>query len=244
MKPYYEHNGIVIYHGDCREVLPTLGAVDLVLTDPPYGVDLGNHQASKETRPGWLAKQAYSNYDDTAENLESIVIPALSDALALSERGIVFCAGHKIRLFPPPTEVGGVYLPAATGRNPWGFQSLAHCLFYGKAPDVHLGSKATAIMSSASSRKIIGHPCPKPIEWMLWAVALGSRPGETVLDPFMGSGTTLVAAKQLGRKAIGIEIEERYCEIAARRLDATPEPLPFPDYAPAPEQAGLFTETP
>ena len=61
-------------------------------------------------------------------------------------------------------------------------------------------------------------PRPKPLPWMKWAVALVSRPGETVIDPFMGSGTTLRAAKDLGRRAIGIEIEERYCEIAAKRL--------------------------
>jgi site-specific DNA-methyltransferase (adenine-specific) len=62
-----------------------------------------------------------------------------------------------------------------------------------------------------------GHPCPKPLRWMTWATSLASLPGETVLDPFAGSGTTLLAAKSLGRRAIGIEIEERYCEIAAQR---------------------------
>jgi site-specific DNA-methyltransferase (adenine-specific) len=63
-----------------------------------------------------------------------------------------------------------------------------------------------------------GHPVEKPIQWMRWAVALASRPGELVLDPFAGSGTTLRAAKDLGRRAVGIELEERYCEIAAKRM--------------------------
>lgn len=216
MKPYYSEDGITIYHGDCREILSGVTA-EVLITDPPYGVDLGQHEAASETRPGWLAKQGYESYDDTPQNLLEVVIPAITAALTIVSRGVVFCAGHKIREFPPPTEVGGVFLPAACGRNPWGFQSLAHCLFYGKAPDLHLGAKATAITSSEPAERN-GHPCPKPIGWMKWAINLASRNNETVLDPFMGSGTTLRAAKDLGRRAIGIEIEERYCEIAAKRL--------------------------
>ncbi len=90
-------------------------------------------------------------------------------------------------------------------------------MFFGSAPGLEKGARATTIRSTESSEKN-GHPCPKPIGWMLWAVGLASRQGETVLDPFMGSGTTLRAAKDLGRRAIGIEIEEMYCEVAAKRL--------------------------
>jgi site-specific DNA-methyltransferase (adenine-specific) len=72
-----------------------------------------------------------------------------------------------------------------------------------------------------------GHPCPKPLGLMRWLVARVSKPNETVLDPFMGSGTTLLAAKDMGHRAIGIEIEERYCEIAAKRLSQ--EVLPLED---------------
>jgi DNA modification methylase len=113
--------------------------------------------------------------------------------------------------------VGGVYLPAGCGRNPWGFASLAHCLMYGSAPDLQKGAKATAIRSSEASDKN-AHPCPKPTGWMTWAVDIASRYGETVLDPFMGSGTTGVAAVQLGRKFIGIELEPKYFEIACERI--------------------------
>ena len=80
-----------------------------------------------------------------------------------------------------------------------------------------MGGRPSVIQSNAVSERN-GHPCPKPVEWMLWLVKWVSLEDETILDPFMGSGTTLVAAKQLGRRAIGIEIEERYCEIAANRL--------------------------
>jgi DNA modification methylase len=89
---------------------------------------------------------------------------------------------------------------------------------YGNAPDLHKGAKHTAIESSETADKN-GHPCPKPTGWMTWAVDLASRYGETVLDPFMGSGTTGVSAVQLGRHFIGIELEPKYFDIACIRLE-------------------------
>lgn len=216
MKPYYEHAGITIYHGDCREVLPHVTA-DVLVTDPPYGVSLGSHAGANETRPGYLAKSGYASYDDTDENLRTIVAPAVATALGMCVRGVVFCAGSKIGAFPEGTCIGGVYLPAGCGRTAWGFQNLAVCIFYGSAPGLEKGARPTVIRSSAAAEKN-GHPCPKPYPWMTWAVGLASVPTETVIDPFMGSGTTIVAAKNLGRRAIGIDLEERYCEIAAKRL--------------------------
>jgi DNA modification methylase len=90
-------------------------------------------------------------------------------------------------------------------------------LFYG-APPARVGSRPASIVSFDTAN-VVGHPCPKPVRWMRWVIGLASDPGDVILDPFMGSGTTLVAAKSDGRRAVGIEIEERYCEIAARRLD-------------------------
>ena len=218
MKPYYEHAGITIYHGDCREILPTLPKCDLLLTDPPYGVNLGDHLGAADSRRDHvLVKGRYASYEDTFENLLEIVVPAVEMALRVVTRGIVFCAGQHIGEFPKPNVIGGIYFPAAQGRNAWGFASLGTALFYGPGCRVELGSKATVFSSTAAAEKN-GHPCPKPINAMKYFVNLGSEDGDTVIDPFMGSGTTLVAAKNLGRKAIGIEIEERYCEIAAKRL--------------------------
>ena len=219
MMPYYEHAGITIYHGDCRDVLASLKA-DVLVTDPPYGVNLGSHGGATDRRTGrnrHLVKGPYATYIDSPENFLSVVVPAVTAALAIVDRGAVFCAGHMAFDFPRPAAIGGVFLPAATGRCVWGFNSFAHCLLYGTAPDLSLGSKPIGIRSTARA-EASAHPCPKPLPWMKWAVALVSRPGETVLDPFMGSGTTLLAAKDLGRRAIGIEIDERYCEIAAERL--------------------------
>lgn len=208
-----------LYLGDCREILPTLERVDAVVTDPPYGVGLGSHAGAAEKRRGWLVKGSYASFDDTEANLIAIVVPVIQQALALAARGAVFCADRNICHFPRPTTIGGVYIPAACGRNAWGFSSLAHCLFYGNAPDVHLGAKPTAIRSTAVAEPN-DHPCPKPDAWMHWLVSLASRPNESILDPFMGSGTTGVAALKLGRKFIGIEIEPKYFDIACKRIEA------------------------
>ncbi len=217
MTPYYDHAGVTIYHGDCREILPSLTA-DVLVTDPPYGVNLGKHGGANDRRAGELRRGAYASYDDTPENYLAIVVPAIALALSRVDRAAVFGCAPAIWSLPAPAAIGAVHIPAANGRSPWGFQNLAPVLLYGRAPDLNLGARNTVWRARGKSDPEIGHPCPKPVEWLIWLVGLTSRVGETVLDPFMGSGTTLRAAKDIGRRAIGIEIEERYCEIAAKRL--------------------------
>ncbi len=228
--------GVTLYLGDCREILPTLGRFDAVVTDPPYGVNLGNHGGALDGRANHvLVKGAYESYEDTEDNLISVVVPAICYALNQVERGLVFCAAHQVWHFPRADYIGGVYLPAAQGRNKWGFGSFSHCLLYGRAPNLHLGAKATAISSGVAAEPN-GHPCPKPLEWMHWAVNLASVIGEKVIDPFMGSGTTGVAAVRLGRKFTGIEIEPKYFDIACRRIS---DALKQPDFfvqSPKPKQ--------
>lgn len=217
-----------LHLGDCREILPTLGKVDAVVTDPPYGVNLGSHGGALDSRPTHvLVKGAYESYEDTEENLLSIVVPSVVTALKIATRGLVFCAGQNVWRFPRADYLGGIYIPAAQGRNKWGFLSFAHCLLYGRAPALQFGARATGISSSAISEPC-GHPCPKPLPWMLWALNLATLADELVLDPFMGSGTTGVACVNLGRKFIGIEIEPRYFDIACRRIaDAVSRPRLF-----------------
>ena len=235
MKPYYEKSGIVIFHGDCREILPTLPKVDLVLTDPPWGLgDLSGTTSVKRNR------NKYETHNDTEEFVIKHVVPTITEALKLSSgRGIVFPGVRCMFFYPRPRYVGGFYQPAAVGMSPWGFAGFNPVLFYGKDPRDGRGQSSvmTVLTQQASTNE---HPCAKPMRAMTWAVEKGSLVGEMILDIFSGSGTTLIAARDLGRKAIGIEIEERYCEIASRRLDST-TPLPFP---PAkqddPEPAGLF----
>jgi DNA modification methylase len=197
---------------------------DALITDPPYGVNLGNHQAAKERREH-LSKQGYDSYDDTPENFDAVVVPAIRLGLDKARRGLVFCAANMLWHLPKATYVGGVFLPSALGRNPWGFSSISHCALYGKAPDMGNGCRPTAIRSTESADATIDHPCPKPIGWMLWAVQLASRPGELILDPFAGSGTTGVACIRLGRRFIGWEKDPRYHAIAMKRLQAAREQL-------------------
>lgn len=214
--PYYQDDWVTIYHGDCRDILPHVRA-DVLVTDPPYGMNLGNHGGAHDKRTRELRRGAYASYDDTPENYLDVVVPAIKAALNLVDRAAVFAPAPSSWHLPPPAALGGIYIPAANGRSPWGFQNLAPVLFYGVAPDLNLGAKATVKRSSGRAEVELGHPCPKPLEWMRWVLSVSSRPGETVVDPFMGSGTTLRAAKDLGRKAIGIEIEEQYCQIAVAR---------------------------
>lgn len=215
MTPYFEDDAVTIYHGDCREILPTLvGPIHALITDPPYGVELGTGDLRGNGHG--LGKLGYDSYDDTLANFQQVVIPVIAGILGTVRRAAVF-AGKHVTLFPAPSAVGGVYCPSAVGRNAWGYANLAAVFFYGSDPKLHLGADQS-VLSSTETAESNGHPCPKPLGWMRWLVNKVALEGETILDPFMGSGTTLRAAKDLGRKAIGIEIEERYCEIAARRM--------------------------
>ena len=223
MKPYYEHAGITIYHGDCREVLryndydsPLKFDFDALVTDPPYGVELGIEKDMRGGEHG-LAKKSYASYEDTEENFKEIIAPAIRLCLSVSKRAAIFLAGHRTHYLPQQDAIGGIYCPGSSARFVWGFNTFSPVLFYGKQPNLNLGATSSAVQIRGSGEDN-GHPCVKPLEWMLWAVKKVTLENELVLDPFMGSGTTLRAAKDLGRRAIGIEIEEKYCEIAAKRL--------------------------
>jgi site-specific DNA-methyltransferase (adenine-specific) len=216
MKPFYEHAGIMIYHGDCREILPTLPKCDLVLvTDPPYGV----HFAGSATREHVRSGKGYTLFDDTPEFVRDEVIPRIRLALEACARAAITPGIRNSRLYPVPDGEGVIWYPSGANCGPCGFVMHQPIYYYGKCPFLAHGegSRPTGFQSTEAAERN-GHPCPKPILQMSWIVKRVSRIGETILDPFMGSGTTLVAAKNLGRKAIGIEIEEKYCEIAAKRL--------------------------
>jgi DNA modification methylase len=206
-----------LYLGDCRDILPTLFPVDAVVTDPPYGVGLGSTAGAGGGHGLKIA--AYESFSDSYETFIQEVVPALHAALDKANRAAVFTGQH-IHEQRKPDAIGGIYCPAANGRHCWGFKSFLPVLLYGKAPDLQNGSKATAIYSTETvNREEIGHPVPKPIGWMKWLVNLASRQGETILDPFMGSGTTGVAAVQMGRRFIGIEREPKYFDIACKRIE-------------------------
>ena len=218
MQPYYDHAGITIYHGDCREILPHLPKVDLVLTDPPYNVgkDYGQHDDSMTDQDYkiWM-KNWILCCERLAGNL--VYFPGTRNFLSAGEiladtlffpRGIL--GWHK-KEFAGDKWTGG---PAMCW-EPIIWASVENCKYFNKICGT-MGRDFLVVNSTHGHG--INHPCPKPYKVLAWLVSLFAPQESTILDPFMGSGTTLVAAKNLGRKAIGIEIEEKYCEVAARRL--------------------------
>lgn len=196
MKAYYQDDACTIYHGDCREILPSLPKVDLVLTDPPYGI----------------GKADWDRFISPSEWLNScrLCAPVV----------MVFCGVRATFDYPRPDWILCWERLASIQRNGEfkGFNNWEPILFYCDNP----ASIPNDTISVTNTEHDTGHPTQKPIRLM---TRLASMFGGIILDPFMGSGTTLRAAKDLGRKAIGIEIEERYCEIAAKRLAQEVLPL-------------------
>ena len=200
--------GVSLYLGDCREILPTLGKVDAVVTDPPYGL-LG---ADTE-------KNSYSTFSD-----EPLIVEALVKAVidGIDYDRFVMTPGQKMMFrYPEPTAVGVFYYPAGTGSCSWGFVGWQPIFYYGKDPFLQDGrGRASNSFYATDSAEKNGHPCPKPINQWTKLVRRVSREKELIADPFMGSGTTGVACVKTGRKFIGIEIEPKYFDIACRRIQA------------------------
>jgi site-specific DNA-methyltransferase (adenine-specific) len=211
VKPYYEHGGITIYHGDCREVLPTLETVDMVLTDPPYNAGIDYGPRTNDRRP-WPAYRA-----DMVRVIQECERVACGPVMIfVSVNGMIWITKRK----PPVWVCCWVRPSGGTGAGNTGFYpSWEPCLVYGSTwgKGGQVPPWAMSDVWRDHPAKANGHPCPKP-ESLMRRILEKFESERNVLDPFMGSGTTLRAAKDLGRKAIGIEIEERYCEIAAKRL--------------------------
>ena len=206
IKPYYQDDNVVIYNGDCLDIMRHFSnqSFDLVLTDPPYGVGY-----------------EYDNIVDTQENLKVLVDKAMPEILRVGKISLITCGNGNQHLYPPPTWTLAWVITAGTGQNKWGFTCWQPILAYGKNPyrANRMGARPDIVMSNERSERN-AHSCPKPIN--LWTEVLlkGSvKDTDIILDPFMGSGTTLVAARRLGRRAVGIEISEKYCQIAIKRIE-------------------------
>ena len=200
-----------LYLGDCREILPTLPKVDAVITDPPYGVNLGANG------PTALGKTAYESTDDTPEFVATVCVPVIVQCIASGARVVMTPGIRNCWKYPEPTELGTIYNPAGAGFSRWGFTTSQPILYYGKDPHGQKKKPQSILWNEIAEPN--GHPCPKPIKLMRWFVDRASLQHEIILDPFMGSGTTGVAAMQLGRKFIGIEIEPKYFDIACKRIE-------------------------
>lgn len=228
MKPYYEDAAVTIYHGDCRDVLPGTTHIDRVLTDPPYGTSAYEHDVavSPELFAQFIAETRTAAVFGYAERLVAMCVA-------------VGAAPDEWVTWWPTNTIGGSRRSTKLPRE------CEHIAVFGEVPGARRLFRPRAADPATRARAIDrGHaadvcrlgdvwrdPSPgvgfnhhlrlhmneKPIALMRKLVELTSEPADVLLDPFMGSGTTLRAAKDLGRRAIGIEIEERYCEVAAER---------------------------
>lgn len=207
MTPYYADGRTTIYHGDARDLMPHLTA-DVILTDLPYGIGV-----------------AYDGYDDTADALDELARDAVPLMRAAAPVVAFTCGVPNIWRYPPADWVLCWYQSnafAATGR--WGFNAWQPLLVYGTDPYLRRrqGRRPDVILESVTGEDVWTrglHPCRKPLApWRTILRRVSPDESDIVLDPFMGIGTTLAAAKYTGRRAIGIEQSERYCEAAAQRL--------------------------
>lgn len=213
-----------VVQGDCLELMKAIpdGAVDAVITDPPYGVDLVA-RCTKHTK-----REASTIYQDDEAFIRSEIVPRVVAAIKCGKVALLTPGTRNIFAYPEPREMGCIFFPNGAGMSRWGFGTFNPVMYYGNDPylQARLGSRPNGVSATHwLSDDSIDHPCPKPLQWMEWMVNRGSLGGQTILDPFCGSGTTLVAAKKLGRHFLGFEISPEYCEIARRRLaeiDAQP----------------------
>jgi len=221
VKPYYEKRGITIYHGDCREVLPQLkaGSCDLIVTDPPYG----QRWQSGCRR---LKFAVMKGDDDPRLGAE---VTALALRVLRGHRHLYVFGRHDFSALNLTTPVELIWDKMLTGlshsHGAWSKSHEVISFAVKVAPGEKLGNSIPARLRRGTVlryRRLNGsqvrHPAEKPVGLLRELIESSSRMGEMVLDYFAGVGSTLVAAALEGRRAVGIEIEERWCEVAAKRL--------------------------
>lgn len=211
MKPYYSEAGIEIYNCDCREILPSLPKVDLVLTDPPYGIGADkNLRANKQHGNAVAPSKDYGLGDWDAQPPSDWIFGLIRE---LSRFQVIWGGNY----FPLPPSQCWLVWDKKNGDNGYADCELAWTNL-SKAVRKFEWRWMGMLQEDMGRKEYRDHPTQKPQALMRWCVSQAPDDCSVILDPFMGSGTTLRAAKDLGRKAIGIEIEEKYCEIAANRL--------------------------
>lgn len=248
LKPYYEDQHVTLYHGDSREIIPQLTEkVDLILTDPPYssgGMFRGDRAGttSQKYRNSDTEKTDPEFSGDNRDQRSFIFWCSFwaADLLKLSRDGSVFASFIDWRQLPSlvdAIQVGGwVY----RGLIPWDkteavrpmrgwFRSQCEYVVLATAGPIDRDVETTRFSAPGIFRyPVVGsekqHITEKPINMLRDLIGF-REDWQTILDPFAGSGTTLRAAKELNRRAIGIEIEEQYCEIAAKRMNQEVLPL-------------------
>lgn len=200
IKPYYQDEWTTIYNADCRDVLPQLDKVDLVLTDPPYNVGLNYCDGDK--------RNDYKEWCKSWFNL-------LSEPIALTPGMVNLNMWHDIK--QPYWTMAWLKSNQCSSSALGGFNVWEPILIYGK---IKKHVPQDALLTDISTNQVVcgDHPCPKDEKSWTKITEYLTKKDWLILDPFLGSGTTCFCAKKLGRKSIGVEISEKYCEISAKRL--------------------------
>lgn len=213
MTPYYEHDGVTIYHGDCRDVLPCIQAGALV-TDPPFNVGK-NYGTSQDDLPLPEYEDLLASIIGMGPEVQAWVTPTAR--LSMFARLL----GDSAR---PVTVVRGAH-----GPKRWGWYDQFDTVLVKGRPNRYVSNLWTDIRLKGEGyyfrEDTYGHPGYTPQPLLARLVGLLAAVGQTVVDPFVGTGTTLVAAKRCGVRAVGIDIDERWCEVAAKRLSQNVLPL-------------------
>ena len=208
-KPFYEDGSVTIFHGDCRELLPEIEA-EVLVTDPPYGINHFSGRSSGMYGPMARYRMRIAGDENAADRDNVLRAWGSRPALVFGTWKVTRPNGTRAVLIWDKTEASGM----GDLSLPWK-PSHEEIYVLGKGFTGHRGGGVLRVYTPPRVAMGRRHPNEKPVDLLRSLIA--KCPEGTILDPFMGSGTTLRAAKDLGRKAIGIELEERYCEIAAER---------------------------
>jgi DNA modification methylase len=233
MTPYYESGGITIYHGDAVQVMPFLHPVDLLLTDPPYGIQAATNTGRGNKKHGKAA--TFSTAYDAAGWDDKPIEPWMIEMARSKANWQIIFGGNYYAL--PETSCWLVW-DKDNGANDYADCELAWTNLRKAVRRLKWRWAGMLQEHGGIHKEVRWHPTQKPVEVMKWAMSHAPEGTKTILDPFMGSGTTLVAAKELGLQAIGIEREERYCEAAVKRLAQAQLFAPTP-IAPRASEPGL-----
>jgi DNA modification methylase len=211
LQSYYQHAGITIYHGDSREILPALPRADLVLTDPPYGIGMAKGVGGGGYGGFGKMKRRPRRYEGEWDD-ERPAEDLLRQVAAAGEVAIIWGGQYFADVLP----MGKKWLVWDKQQSMPSYSDAE--LAWTSLPGVALKMFRQCGAGMMAAERDRYHPTQKPVALIKWCIRQAPDDCKLVLDPFMGSGTTLVAAKDLRLSAIGIEREERYCEVAATRL--------------------------
>ena len=197
MKPYYQDDAVTLYHGDCREIVPGLGRFDLLLTDPPYGI-------AETWKGGGGNGWGKASAEAAVRNEWDKEAPEVAWLIDTANVSIVWGGNH-------------FTLPPSRSWLVWNKPERGFSL---SEAELAWTNRNNVVRVFDCKRSDVGrqHPTQKPLALMKWCIGLAGDDVKTILDPFAGSGTTGRAAKDLNRKAVLVEKEEKYCEIAANRM--------------------------